>query len=504
MNKMKNIFVLFAFILVSSTSTSQTLHKATGQLSFNDKEGVVTYSYYEDANTHQWIKQGKYSFVSNMRNNYGGTYNLTISGNYSKGLKDGIWVYSISLRDFILMRNINLGDLEVGYNATGTIKLTQSYKKGLPDGIWFYSSNVKGRSAKTYFGKVVFGSWETLLNTTFSLGFKDGVYHGAFKLQDYSNSIKFEGNFERGYPDGEFTYNTKNSITKTTYKKSYLFSETSRDLSDGSLSKTSNAEAQMVINDKIQGITTIESLEVCCFTLENENIFDKYHYGRILENTINNTNDFPFDMIGGDLSYYRLNYNIKDSRGGGFIFLHSKNPGVYTSLQKIKPTVITIDDTQAALPTSLKSSKLADISFSQNNLETTIKKIGGGRDLSEYLDTINKKGYKVLKGDINNDSKDDLVIQFQFVPNLKDEQTYGRSSDIGLGGIAIFLNDGTKYSFKLIEKDFNFIPSWITKIEGGQIYIEGLTYGEGDSNCCPSLTKKIKLKFDGSRLIEVK
>ena len=120
---------------LSSILYSQSLKNYNGSFTGGLSEnGTALYSYFEDPDTRNQIKEGAFKF------NYNGIGETkaseSISGNYVKGLKQGIWSHTITMTDY-----------EKGSDfLTGTITLVANYKNGYADGNWKEVRSYKTRT----------------------------------------------------------------------------------------------------------------------------------------------------------------------------------------------------------------------------------------------------------------------------------------------------------------------------------------------------------------------
>ncbi|MFI3268721.1 MAG: hypothetical protein R3Y51_08410, partial [Rikenellaceae bacterium] len=164
---MKRKFLLMLLLLSISIGNSfaQQLKTHKGEI----YGGEETYTYYTDTETTDEVRQGSYNFIKSDKNSEGATSVQTIKGQYVKGYKNGVWLYSF--------KNV---DVENGSNnyVTGTITMTMTYKDGMPNGAWKYSSTGKRRSRRYSFGGWSWGAYVTTDPTHISATFKDGIMIG--------------------------------------------------------------------------------------------------------------------------------------------------------------------------------------------------------------------------------------------------------------------------------------------------------------------------------------
>jgi hypothetical protein len=177
--------VLIVALLISQYSIGQTLKTFSGP--YNDgrmQNGNATYSYYEDLNTREYIKQGffKYTFVGT--GGYLG-FNQTITGNYEKGLKNGTWNYTITMNDF------GVGNPY----STGTITLVAIYRNGYADGNWKLIETRKSRNKYLAYGQWNWEPYGQLKTKSISLNFRNGFFAGAVSINDEFSNFKATGNY---------------------------------------------------------------------------------------------------------------------------------------------------------------------------------------------------------------------------------------------------------------------------------------------------------------------
>jgi hypothetical protein len=96
---MKQLFSIF-FLTFTVGLFAQTLKTFNGPFNAGYLQGgTAFYTYYENPETHEYIKQGSYRYTFIGTGDHKG-YTETISGSYEKGLKNGKWTYAITMADF--------------------------------------------------------------------------------------------------------------------------------------------------------------------------------------------------------------------------------------------------------------------------------------------------------------------------------------------------------------------------------------------------------------------
>lgn len=115
------IYIIVCNSLVFGQSNLKT-HKVV-----NGNESLI-YNYYQDLNTLQNINHGSYSytFVS-------GQDKTIVKGNYSNGLKDGVWSWDVVFYNKYYGNN---------YDKV-TKKVTKTYSKGRRNGLWSYKNTIQ-------------------------------------------------------------------------------------------------------------------------------------------------------------------------------------------------------------------------------------------------------------------------------------------------------------------------------------------------------------------------
>lgn len=146
---------------------------------------------------------------------------------------------------------------------------------------------------------------------------------------------------------------------------------------------------------------------------------------------------------------------------------------------------------------------LDSIAKDKSNVSIEHKKVANNF-MKSYLKTNSgikerKNERRFIVGDLNNDKKNDLIVQYSL-----DEKDGG--SGTGFPEIAVFLYSNSKYDYLAsLDADaggrggFNVI-----KIEKGMIYVEILDYDDDDGMCCPSVKSYRKYKIEKNNIIQVK
>ena len=189
MKKTKIIKLGLALLLTQSTF-SQKLKSYQGEFNAPKEKGQATYTYYEDAATSERIMQGGFHYTNLDRGEFG-TLQKNFTGNFKDGLKDGLWNYTITYKDFYFMISG-----EESYFATGTVILSINYKNGSPSGTCFYNCNLKRRDIFNIRGQLRYGAFKDLKSTVINLNFKEGIIVGpaSVKAEDLDLKTQFDNN----------------------------------------------------------------------------------------------------------------------------------------------------------------------------------------------------------------------------------------------------------------------------------------------------------------------
>lgn len=183
---MKNNLILVAILLISQYCIGQTLKTYSGP--YNDgrmQNGNAVYTYYEDPNSKEYIKQGTFKYTFNGSGDYSG-YNQTIIGNYENGLKNGTWTYTVTMSDFG-NRNPYL---------TGSVTLVANYKNGYAHGNWKQIRSYKSRNKYLVYGQWKWEPFQPVKTMTINMNFSNGYIVGAVDIYDEFSNFKATGNYD--------------------------------------------------------------------------------------------------------------------------------------------------------------------------------------------------------------------------------------------------------------------------------------------------------------------
>ncbi len=173
----KMLFALL-MILISNFNYSQTTKVFNGPF-YNTftyaNDGTATYNYYEDEHTRNFVKHGVFKYNFQGEGKYKGTIQ-TITGNFNKGLKNGIWIYKITLTD--------VGPDDYGTYITLNITLTANYINGYANGNWKEIGEVKQRKSRYVNGQKVWEDYTDYKKFEIDFNFLNGNIIGDFYIND--------------------------------------------------------------------------------------------------------------------------------------------------------------------------------------------------------------------------------------------------------------------------------------------------------------------------------
>lgn len=145
------------------------------------------------------------------------------------------------------------------------------------------------------------------------------------------------------------------------------------------------------------------------------------------------------------------------------------------------------------------NSKIDDKALKEESKKLTKNEIISlsGRHFKEFKKNLTSRnteisGFKSYIGDYTGDGIEDVVINYGIEPT--------DGGNWHTGGLMLYKNVGNDISFiQNYSPDYSFT---FNKISGGNIIITKDDYADEDPRCCPSLHKTIKLKVNGSKIIE--
>lgn len=289
-------FLLILFCLVQN-SKAQNLKTFNGPFKVGfglGGEGKATYTYYDDPKTLERTKQGLFSYVLNLKNDIGGTFNKKAIGSYAHGFKNGLWQYSLLYTDF--SRSVS-EDLSI--NATGSISLIAPYSNGLPNGNWLYKKRILYRDKHYFLGHLVTTPYQPYEQTTISITFRKGVFSGPFTIS--SNNLMITGSFdENGRLNGQWIIKTKDNEETTLYTNGLIMNRVNRAMPNGDVidKEVDNDSIQKMKQIWLKGDQSQYQLEQMGYSPKYRNMFLEKSVD--LTPTIFNDLDFMYTTLLGD------------------------------------------------------------------------------------------------------------------------------------------------------------------------------------------------------------
>ncbi|GGC95209.1 hypothetical protein GCM10011508_23020 [Flavobacterium lutivivi] len=293
---MKKIFTII-ISLIAINAIGQTLKSFNGP--FTDgktQNGTAVYTYYEDPDTREYLKQGAFKYTFNGKGDYQG-YDQTITGNFEKGLKHGTWTYTIIMTDF--------GSGNPYY--TGTVTLVANYKNGYADGNWKEVRSYKQRKKFLSYGQYKWDPFGPVKTMTINMNFKNGYLVGAVSINDEFANFKATGSYDNnGLAIGTWIINDMGwgKNRELIYKDNYLYEFVARSNQGEVLEGSTKYQKGYDNLDSAKSMTPTEREEagisidtICGGSCAATNNIQEY-FNKLLVNDY-----FLYDFIKGDLTY---------------------------------------------------------------------------------------------------------------------------------------------------------------------------------------------------------
>lgn len=293
---MKKIFTII-ISLIAINAIGQTLKSFNGP--FTDgktQNGTAVYTYYEDPDTREYLKQGAFKYIFNGKGDYQG-YDQTITGNFEKGLKHGTWTYTITMTDF--------GSGNPYY--TGTITLVANYKNGYADGNWKKVRSYKQRKKFLSYGQYKWDTFGPVKTMTINMNFKNGYLVGAVSINDEFANFKATGSYDNnGLAIGTWLINDMGwgKNRELIYKDNYLYEFVARSNQGEVLEGSTKYQKGYDNLVKAKSMTPTEREEagisidtICGGSCAATNNIQEY-FNKLLVNEY-----FLYDFTKGDLTY---------------------------------------------------------------------------------------------------------------------------------------------------------------------------------------------------------
>jgi len=307
---MKNL-ILGSIVLLFDSTTYQTLYAQilkTSKENYND--GTLTYHYYEDQTTNEWVKSGSFSYTKYLKDG-AGFYSEVISGQFKNGLRDGIWSLTRKKVDYP-----NSG----GSYTTETTTSTQSFKNGTPDGQWQANSFWKSRNKLYRNGGYIWGSFDPAHSESVSLTFFNGIARG---LVTYGNPKKTTLTLNKnGFVIGSYVFPGVYSNEEITFSNDGIVTKyVSRDRS-GRVQNKENFDPALLQAGEKYSVGTISRQQLDELKIKADTVSITKHF--LSYSTIFEEDCLILPTLGGDKSYSDgVASTVFNRVYGRYIFLES-------------------------------------------------------------------------------------------------------------------------------------------------------------------------------------
>lgn len=217
------VLALTALSVTSVRAQVRKVHSGTYELVGLLDNEKATYGYYENGPASDWVMDGSFQYNGSSRGQFNGSCSYAITGTFSKGLRTGQWVTTITYKDWSMY-----GSGSINTYFSGTIKLQHSYTAGIPNGTWVYSAHTTERTVGyNRAGAVTYGQAYPDMNKDVKLTFGGNAVCGPVSYHVGNKNIS--GSFDKdSKPDGAFLISQEGSVTTATFDKGVLLSEVTR------------------------------------------------------------------------------------------------------------------------------------------------------------------------------------------------------------------------------------------------------------------------------------
>lgn len=217
---MKRLFTL-VLVIFPLVLKGQTIEKYSGTYRTNLSEaGEANYSF-KKSDKGREIKHGALKYTLREAKDIS-KLSQDIAGNYTEGLKSGVWSFRAVLRDYPLLKPDEY--------LTGSVTLQAAYDKGVPTGRWWYTLSVKSRKViSNSGGRIKWGKFEPERTVDIQFTIRDGMLVDSV-VATIANQQRIMGVLDnRGFYDGEWFYDNGTSLSKYRFEHGFLVSATSED-----------------------------------------------------------------------------------------------------------------------------------------------------------------------------------------------------------------------------------------------------------------------------------
>ena len=326
---MKKSIMILIFLCPVYYLCGQVLKTFNGPFNVEiNAKADASYTYFENEDTREYIKQGQFKFSLTGAGDYQG-YDQTISGNFNKGLRDGTWLFSQKLTDFKRGNEY----------LTGTIKLIANYKDGYADGSWKNVTSFKIRKLNWVYGKGKYewGQFGPQKTITIVMNFKQGKLSGEVNIDDEFDGLRVKGTYDANSlctGDWMIENRTEGKNKVLNYVDNILVGYVARGNNNSTVEGMGDYETDHNWLVKAKKMSVLERIEE---GYKIDTICGKYcnatsHIVNYFFKLYSNPN-FNYDGIGGDLSFKTL-----DFAGGCELIINRNN---YIDLLDYEPYKLT-------------------------------------------------------------------------------------------------------------------------------------------------------------------
>lgn len=245
---MKNLLFIFSFLGINLSLFTQQLETFEGIFPTTlSTIGDAKYSYYTDPKTNKKIKQGNFIYKLRLVKGFS-KLDQDIKGIYKNGLKEGVWVFKTTLRDY--------NESGEEYN-TGTILLNANYSQGIPYGKWIVTISKKSRKVLSVDnGQTKWSKFAPSIYKQISFSIFDGCFVDSLIIT--TENYKLIGRLNTsGFFDGEWLSEIPNKEQQIEwYDNGFLLKSERKRIPDYDLIDTINN--YIVFENRVQFINKIK------------------------------------------------------------------------------------------------------------------------------------------------------------------------------------------------------------------------------------------------------
>jgi hypothetical protein len=323
-------------------------------------DGKITYQYYEDSKTAEFIKNGLFKFQKNLIGN--GTFKETITGTFNHGFKDGMWTFTILKLDF---------PNEAGSYTTETTNLIQTYKDGVANGEWKLNSSYKTRNKQYYKGEYSWSAYSRVVSEFVTTNFINGHVSGVTTYKNPESTSSKTITFNKdGFVVGNYIFKEYSGTSEVNFTNEGIVTKSVGRGEDGSILSKMDFDDELIstVQKYTKGEITNEQLNKRFITLE----------------TISSYNIADFETL------FKHDYFILPGLGGNKI---ENSYGKYILAKKFGPIDINSNSFYSDARQSLRPESYSEFlrENSSKMSETDILKVKSEREKLENIVNFKNK-----------------------------------------------------------------------------------------------------------------